>query len=208
MAARARVHRAPAYRPAAKCARKAPPSWSCGSIVQSSALSALERRLLVDDEGSLLPTHRAGTLSAVPNRLGGFDNSDDRRCLLLFAKPEEAVQLLQPSGAATEPRALHNRAAHPRQSSAIVLRLGITSKAERAGHVLHERGLRFARTRRRGPNRRAQTARSLRAARRMCWHGIAILWRRVGVRMTVHDGAVSMLVRTEGEEVCVCELVC
>ena len=61
----------------------------------------------MDDEGSLLPTHGAGMFSAaVPDRLGSVDNSDDRRRLLLFAAPEEVVQRLKPSGAATEPRAL------------------------------------------------------------------------------------------------------
>ena len=62
-----------------------------GSAVKRSALPALQRRL-VDDEGSLLPTHGAGTFSgAMPNRLGGFVNSDDRQCLLLLASPEESV---------------------------------------------------------------------------------------------------------------------
>ncbi len=79
------------------------------------ALSALEHRLFVGDERSLLPTHGAFTFrAAVPDRLGGVDNSDDRRCLVLFAAPEEEVQVLQPSGAAAEPRALHERATRSR----------------------------------------------------------------------------------------------
>ena len=63
------------------------------------------------DEGSLLPTDGAGTLSIpMPNWLGGFDDSDDCRRLLLLTAPEEAVQAVQPSGAAPESRALQERA--------------------------------------------------------------------------------------------------
>jgi hypothetical protein len=156
-----------------------------GSAV-SSALPALQRRLLVDDEGSLLPRHGAGTFSgAMPNRLGRFVNSDDRQCLLLLASPEDSVELLEPSGAAPVPRvtrALQERAACPGQSSASAMHASIPrsmrARAARAKHttrrnvtgpVPYEGGVRLARTRPRGPSRRVQpeTAPPLPTARRM-----------------------------------------
>ena len=157
-----------------------------GSAVSSAIpLAALERRL-VDDEGTLLPTHGVGKFSgAMPDRLGGFVNSDDRQCFLLLASPEDSVELLEPSGAAPVPRvtrALHERAACPRQSSAGAMHASIprsmrarasaaqrTRRQSATGPVPHEGGVRSARTRRRGRSRRAQpeTAPPLPTARRI-----------------------------------------
>ena len=82
---------------------------------KAGKLTALQHWLFVYDGGSLLPTDGAGTFSIpMPDRLGGFDNSDGRRRLLLLTAPEEAVQALKPSGAAPESRALQERAARPR----------------------------------------------------------------------------------------------
>ncbi len=101
---------------------------------KAGKLTALQHRLFVCDEGSLLPTDGADSTFGIPmpDRLGGFDNSDDRRRLLLLTAPEEAIQALKPSGAAPESRALQERAARPRQSSACVVRLGTTPEACRA----------------------------------------------------------------------------
>jgi hypothetical protein len=87
----------------------------------SSALPALERRLVIYDEGGLLPTPGASTFSvAMPNRLGGVDHSDDCQRLLVFAAPEDTVQFLKPSEATPEPRSgsLQERAACVHEPSA------------------------------------------------------------------------------------------
>ena len=70
-----------------------------------SALTALERRLLVNDERRMLPTHGARTVGiAEANRLGGVDHRDDRRCLVPLAAAEEVGYAPKPSRAAPATR--------------------------------------------------------------------------------------------------------
>ena len=53
----------------------------------------------------MLPTHGARTVGiAVPNRLGGVDHRDDRRCLVPLAAAEEVGYAPKPSGAAPATR--------------------------------------------------------------------------------------------------------
>ena len=83
----------------ARIAYQSRPSNVEGSGV--SALTALERRLLVYDVRRMLPTRGSGMVSiAVPNRLGGVDHSDDRRCLVPLAAAEEVGYAPKPSGTA------------------------------------------------------------------------------------------------------------
>ena len=57
------------------------------------------------DVRRMLPTRGAGMVSiAVPNRLGGVDHSDDRRCLVPLAAAEEVGYAPKPSRAAPATR--------------------------------------------------------------------------------------------------------
>ena len=154
------------YRPLAA------PSCNTSSLLQVhrdiSALPALKCRLFVDDVSRMLPTHGAHTVSIPePNRFGGVDYSDDRRCLVPLAAAEEVGYAPKPSGAAPATR---ESAGNGWPGLADEVRVG---------------------------ERRLLRACELRKGYHS--HGFAILWRKIGAALAMHDSAVSMLVHTDSE---------